>query len=180
MENQRVRITKEMIRQALIDLLQRKDIVDISVRELCAKAEVNRTTFYKYYGTPQDVLDEILNAYSNNIRQMFLQTPVVKGGRLIALLRYAQQNKLLSQLMFRTRGGMGAALSAQGATLMRELLPSGENGKAPSAELAYIHKFWIAGGSALISEWLDKPDPEPAEQIAALLADLYDYKPGRS
>ena len=58
-ENQRVKLTKRLLREALISLMEEKQIQQISVRELCEKAEINRSTFYKHYGAPENILQEI-------------------------------------------------------------------------------------------------------------------------
>ena len=46
MENQRIRLTKTLLKNALLVLLGKKPIERIAVSEICAKAQVNRTTFY--------------------------------------------------------------------------------------------------------------------------------------
>ena len=45
----RVRITKMMIRNALLQLLKEKTLQTITVRELCQVADINRGTFYTHY-----------------------------------------------------------------------------------------------------------------------------------
>ena len=59
MENQRVRLSKAMLKSGLLTLLREKTLNHISVYELCAASQINRTTFYKYYGSPSDLLNEI-------------------------------------------------------------------------------------------------------------------------
>ena len=59
MENQRIRLTKTLLKNALLALLEKKPIERIAVSEICAQAQVNRTTFYKYYGSQYDLLAEI-------------------------------------------------------------------------------------------------------------------------
>ena len=61
-EDRRVRVTKRMLKDALIELLKTKDIYHISIRELCETADVNRTTFYKYYGNQFDLLADMEDA----------------------------------------------------------------------------------------------------------------------
>ena len=58
-ENQRVRITKMLLKDALTKLLYEKKIEKVTVSELCEAAGVNRSTFYKHYGSQFDVLDDI-------------------------------------------------------------------------------------------------------------------------
>ena len=55
-DNRRVKITKLMLQEALIDLLQEKALENISVRELVNKADINRSTFYSHYDTIYDLL----------------------------------------------------------------------------------------------------------------------------
>lgn len=45
----RVRYTKMVIRNSIIQLVQEKPFHKIKLTEVCTRAEINRTTFYKYY-----------------------------------------------------------------------------------------------------------------------------------
>ena len=65
MENQRIRLSKTMLKNALIELLKTKNIEKISIYELCGQAQINRTTFYKYYGSQYDLLADIENDVFN-------------------------------------------------------------------------------------------------------------------
>ena len=57
--NQRVMLSKRLIKESLTELLKTKGIHNLSVRLLCETAGINRTTFYKYYGSQYDVLAEM-------------------------------------------------------------------------------------------------------------------------
>lgn len=59
-EDARVTKTKERLRESLLDLMEDKPLADISITALCASAHVNRNTFYAHYGSPADVLDELM------------------------------------------------------------------------------------------------------------------------
>ena len=59
MENQRTRMTKRLLCEHLIQMMQEKPIDEISVSELCRRAGINRTTFYRYYTIPRDILSDI-------------------------------------------------------------------------------------------------------------------------
>lgn len=64
--NQRVMLTKRLVREALLEMLKTHKINKISIRELCQVAGINRTTFYNHYGSQYDVLNEIVEAYIQN------------------------------------------------------------------------------------------------------------------
>lgn len=44
-ENRRVKYTKRVIKEALIELMANRQVGEISVKKLCEKADVNRSTF---------------------------------------------------------------------------------------------------------------------------------------
>ena len=50
---------QDAIRRAVLRLAARKPLHKISVTEICREAPVHRSTFYKYYGSPYDVMGEI-------------------------------------------------------------------------------------------------------------------------
>ncbi len=55
----RTRYTKMMIRKCFIELLKEQPVTKITVKRICEMAEINRATFYKYYGDAFDLLDQI-------------------------------------------------------------------------------------------------------------------------
>lgn len=57
-ESRRVRMTKRLLKDALLELMQEQDLVNISVTAICEAADVNRSTFYNYYKDPADLLRE--------------------------------------------------------------------------------------------------------------------------
>ena len=59
--DKRVVKTKNAIRKAFNDLVQTKDMMDISVSELTEAAHITRSTFYMYYDSVSAVRDQIEN-----------------------------------------------------------------------------------------------------------------------
>ena len=58
-EDRRVRRTKKLLSQGLIELMQHKQVKDITVRELAERVDVNRGTFYLYYRDIFDLLERL-------------------------------------------------------------------------------------------------------------------------
>ena len=61
MENRRSKMTKKLIKEALIELLSKKDLQHISVKRICENADLNRSTFYLHYETIEELLEEFTN-----------------------------------------------------------------------------------------------------------------------
>ena len=66
-ENRRIRMTKRLIKDALLELLEQEKLANITVTALCEKADVHRSTFYKHYSDPADVLSEIEQDFLDQI-----------------------------------------------------------------------------------------------------------------
>ena len=68
-ENQRVVITKRMLKESMLKILKEKELDCISVAELCREAGVNRATFYRHYEIPRDVVLEIQRDLYGELKQ---------------------------------------------------------------------------------------------------------------
>lgn len=59
--DRRTLMTKEIVKNAMLELLQKNSYDRMTVTALCKEAEITRATFYLHYGNLDDVLNEILN-----------------------------------------------------------------------------------------------------------------------
>ena len=66
-DGRRVRMTKMLLKNALIDIMKIKSIHLVSIKEICEEADVNRSTFYRHYNTQFDLYDEIIEDIANDI-----------------------------------------------------------------------------------------------------------------
>ena len=55
----------------LLELLEQRPIEKITVADLCARADLNRTTFYNYYDSPRALLAQIEQELFEKIRLIF-------------------------------------------------------------------------------------------------------------
>jgi AcrR family transcriptional regulator len=69
--DRRVRKTKKLLREAFIELLLKKDIKNISVKELASLADVNRGTFYLHYQDIYDLYKQIEDDMYEKLRSIF-------------------------------------------------------------------------------------------------------------
>lgn len=58
--DRRTVMTKGMIQDALLELLQNTPYEKITVTALCKQSEITRATFYLHYNNIDDVLEELL------------------------------------------------------------------------------------------------------------------------
>ena len=56
-ENQRVKLTRQLLQNSLIELMQEKPIAKTTIKEICETADINRSTFYLYYADQYALLN---------------------------------------------------------------------------------------------------------------------------
>lgn len=67
----RVVKTRRVIREALLELMSERELSRISVSELCARAQINRKTFYRHYRVVGDVILELENDMLGEFAEVF-------------------------------------------------------------------------------------------------------------
>ncbi len=94
--NQRIAVTKRMLKEALIRLLTGKTLDKITITELCQEAGINRTTFYRYYEVPRDVLMEMQSEFFEETFAHFQKTLTVNDVEyfFVCLYEHAELVKL--------------------------------------------------------------------------------------
>ena len=103
-ENQRVVITKRMLKESMLRILKEKDPDAINVSELCREAGVNRATFYRHYQIPRDVLSEIQQDLYRELRQRVEMPESIEDIRPVAekLCIFLNEHRALLRIFIRS------------------------------------------------------------------------------
>ena len=172
MENQRVRLTKQLLRESLIDLLADNSIHKISVREICDKAQINRTTFYKYYGSPYDLLRDIEDTVLEQIETWLSgkANPEMDDIRqLTQIAAFMNENVSLCRLLINNTVDSQFAQRLLRLPNIQRLLGEQLSGEYQEKDVEYMYQFVVNGGFYMIKSWINKDSRESPETIAALL-----------
>ena len=68
--------------EAFMEILEQKDFEYISVKEICERAGVNRSTFYLHYETVNDLLEESICHMNEKFQEYFSQSGDALVGRI--------------------------------------------------------------------------------------------------
>ena len=96
----RVKKTKRAIRSAFYELIKEKPLEKITVTEIAARAEINKTTFYAHYETVYDLVDQLeQEAVSEVISQLNTAQALLSAPRAFVKEMYAllSKNQLCTQ-----------------------------------------------------------------------------------
>lgn len=106
-EDQRVRVTKKMLNTAFLQLLAQKPVQAISVKELCATAGVNRSTFYLHYRDIYDLLEQIQDEMLQELNTLLDKNPVIgadappeeAGKFAAAIFAFVEKNREMCAIL---------------------------------------------------------------------------------
>ena len=73
-QSKRVAITKNSIETAYLDILAENPAGKITVKEVCSRSGVNRTTFYKYYKDAADLGEVVRRSMLDEIENLLKET----------------------------------------------------------------------------------------------------------
>ncbi|PTK65341.1 TetR/AcrR family transcriptional regulator [Staphylococcus haemolyticus] len=68
----RVQKTHQALITSFSDLLQTKSFEQITVQDLCAKANVRRSTFYRHFNDKYDLLNHVVGKLIDHFRELYL------------------------------------------------------------------------------------------------------------
>ena len=156
--------------EALIYLLENKDIEYITIKEICNKAGVNRSTFYLHYENINDLVEETMNYinkkfmnYFNENTKEFIEKiksskledlKLIEKQYLTPYLSFIKENKKIFKDSFNNPSGM--KVNNKYNHLKYYILnPILDRFNIVEKEKGYLLTFYINGIMAIIKEWID-------------------------
>jgi AcrR family transcriptional regulator len=177
-ENQRVKLTRRLIKESLIRLLAQESIYKVSVRALCQEAGVNRSTFYKYYGSPYDVLAELENDLLSSIQTALDSAPLPDAdgerAQLGAICAFLEDNAETVRLLISNNVDPDFPEHLFRLPQIQTRLRQRLDGCYTGEEWEYAFTFLTSGCYRLMRDWIMFSPRKPAREMAVLLLDLID------
>lgn len=170
--------------EALLALLEEKDLEYITVKEICHQAGVNRSTFYLHYETISDLVNETLEMINQRFLSYFPQQEeevlgnmgtreredlvLVTQDYLLPYLCFIRDNKKVYRAAFRNPSSM-QAYTRYGELKQHILGPILERFEIPAAHRPYYIAYYVEGIAAIIKEWLRRDCSDKVEMIAQII-----------
>lgn len=170
--------------EALIALLEEKDLEYITVKEICRRAGVNRSTFYLHYETIADLTDEAMDMIDRRFESYFPRREeeitdgiasrereelvLVTREYLLPYLRFIRDNKKVYRAAFRAPGSVQAARRYR-SLKQRIIGPVLERFGVPAAHRPYYMAYYVEGIAAIVKEWLRRDCEDDVEMVAGII-----------
>ena len=175
-QDARVRYTKMMIKQSLMELMRTKPVAKITVTEICEKAGINRATFYAHYTDPTELLHSIENEIIDDITSRVIPALLATGSdlrrALVGIFDYIRDKADICSILLSDSGDTG--FQSQIVRVMEEQYVdywlSYSPGSTEDAE--YVYTFIALGSVGIIRKWLDEGTKKPSGEIADMILKL--------
>lgn len=175
--------TARRMAEALVALMEKKDFQYISVKEICAKAEVNRSTFYLHYETIADLLADavemIHERFHNSIPDADVRSSAisyqprselffVKDKWLLPYLAFVRENKNVYKAIHTQMERFGAERVYK-EFFEKVFSPILSRFGVEEEKHAYIMTFYRHGLTAVVMKWVEDDCWDRPEDIAAVI-----------
>lgn len=191
-ESRRTRYTQTVLQDAVIELLAQKPVMKISVKELCERADINRSTFYAHYSGVEELLTDIEQSTLDMVREILAEVSTVtlrddRNGVIRVLEEvcvYIQSNRNHLQVLMSPQADLGfqqdligliysfygftpgsALHGAEGAGT-----PTAGTNPAPDTQESLMRfHFAVSGSIGLIQYWLSTDLAASPSEVAATI-----------
>lgn len=174
--DRRVRKTKAVLRQEFTKLLVKKELKNISVKELTELADINRGTFYLHYKDIYDLFekieDEVLFEFIEIIDKYKKQEQMSWISVLLDLFKYIAVNADIFIAILRTSDStfLTRIIEINKPKTKSEWNKLFTNGKEQYYD--YYYAFITQGCIAMVKSWFMDGMNETPEEMAALSSKL--------
>ena len=163
--------TRRALRDALVELILERGWDEVSVQDVCERADVGRSTFYMHFADKEELLvsgfDDLRQAGPRAVRDPGRRAPRVLGFAR-GLIEHAHENQ---RLVPRAWSASAAARRCRGASaswcveLVREdLLAAPPSGPAKEAAVHFLAGALLE----LLTWWVDTKNPLEAAEVERL------------
>ena len=176
----RILKTQERLQNALLELLETKELKAITVKEICDRAGISRNAFYQHYGYKEDLYDQMVARATEKVRNSL--TPIIPDASRLERDTVALYANRIIDGISEVKELIYVMLKGDDGKFLRQLtdLIFGQNltnaipffGINDSQVLRLYYEFLSAGMAAFIIKWIleeSLTEREAAELLAEIL-----------
>jgi len=167
--NKKRKKSQEQIEKVFLQLIQKKNIDEISVSTICEKANLNRSTFYANYIDIYDLAKKIKSNMEIEFAQFQLSNNSKQDSNgYLNMFRYIKENQIFFKTYFKLEE-ISKSLPTQYCVELAEKYYDNKF-------IDYHIEFFRAGLNAIIKKWLNNNCLETPEEINEIITSEYKNK----
>lgn len=173
--------TALLMDEALLQLLQKKDFEYITIKELCKKAGVNRSTFYLHYENMSDILKESMEMLEKKFYSSSSSVDRPKDSYYITpdylkpYLEFVKENKIVYRLicektnLFETQKTLNRLYN----NIFQPIL---ESHHVPKEKQAIIFSYYFGGITSMIQKWVSQDCLVDVDDMVKMIIGCLDHE----
>ena len=165
--------TVHILQETYIDLLKKKPAHEISIVELCEQADINRTTFYRYYKDLDDLGEKMTEELFQQIFSILNAAPqpgVSAQKQILQALNATLKNrKLCRHLLSDSHSDLAEKILEENLTLIKATVLS--TGCTPE-EGDLFYSYLCGGLARLWVNWINSNFKTPKEKVALIIEEI--------
>lgn len=174
--------TASLMNEALLYLLEKKDFDFITIKEICQKAGVNRSTFYLHYQNMNDLLEETIENLNKKFIESFpddvsLEKAInedlilTREKYLSPYLKFIKENKRVFSVLVNNKETFKSEDTFK-KMYKHIFFPIISSFDVKEEEKEYIIDFYTRGVLAIIFKWVEKDCVDDESLIIDLITRL--------
>mgnify|MGYP005810669731 CR=1 FL=1 len=175
-ENRRVIMTKRLLKESIFELMKNKPLSKITIKEICENADVNRTTFYKYYGDQYSLVkeaeDELLAKTSEFLRNLSSDEEKIK--LLEEFLTYVKNNGEMFDILLDRNSDTDFRIRLMSVAMEKVMIEKYEPSIRDDNK-KYVYCMVIMGAISTMSLWIKSNYDKSIKDVADLMYNLVLY-----
>lgn len=172
LNNKRKKNSQKRIEKAFIELIQNKEITEISITDLVKKAKLNRSTFYVNYIDIYDLADKIREKMFQDLLNLYKEESIKQehSYNYLKLFEHIKDNQIYYNTMFK--------LNFDFMNYYDNYLDKEDAIKyyGTTKNMDYHIEFFKAGISSIIKKWLSNGCKESPEEMIEIIKSEYKGK----
>ena len=173
--DRKTRYTRKALADSLIELMKDKPFTKITIKELCEKADINRTTFYAHYHDQEELLKQIEEETLDYIEDMLNKYYNKRSKREVLeiveeILGFIANNSTSLQVLLSENGDIGFQKKLFSHFMFKKQVMKYFSEATIKEEIKeYWYVYALNGTIGLVQHWLKNNMPVPVSELARIV-----------
>ncbi len=165
--NRRRQQSQEKIEKVFIELLQTREISQVTVSDICKITELNRSTFYANYADIYELADTIGKKLEKEVEKLYENDIANKynSNDYLRLFYHIRENQLFYKTYFKLGYDNRHRINLYDIYQADKFFDN--------KYIEYHMEFFKAGFNAIVKKWLEAGCKESPEEMAEILKSEY-------
>lgn len=171
--DRRKKYTRKVLKESLINLLQKKQISSITIKEICDLADINRSTFYAHYSNQYDLLNSIEEEFIKDLVGTLNEYNCSKDEDALLmtekLFEYIAKKSDICQTLLSENSDIH--FQKKGMMITQQYIFNNwfTDSQLDQDKYEYINLFLVSGSIHVIKNWLENKQNKTPKEMAQII-----------